>query len=115
MSSLLPTTSTTIRLFPTVTSTSSSKASVQTHRGVSDVRITIEHMIAEGNWVAAHYTLRGIHSGELRGIPPTGKPVVLPGIVLSRILGSKIVEEWNLSDKLGLFQQLGALPARNQA
>jgi predicted ester cyclase len=39
----------------------------------------IERQIAEGDWVATHWSLRGTHGGELEGTPPTGKSVYVDG------------------------------------
>jgi steroid delta-isomerase-like uncharacterized protein len=73
-----------------------------------DLQLTIEDMIAEGDKVVVRYTLRGTQQGETQGIPPTGKRVTVPGIFICRCAGGKIVEEWDMWDELGLFQQLGA-------
>ena len=47
------------------------------------------------------------------GIPATGKPVNVHGMILSRFKAGKIIEEWEVLDQLALFQQIGiiALPA----
>jgi predicted ester cyclase len=60
--------------------------------------------------------VRGTHTGELLGIPPTGKKYVLPGVLISRIKNGKIVQDWEYRDDLGLLRQLGAvvLPSDNQ-
>ena len=42
-------------------------------RAFPDIRIRIDALIAEGDWVAVHGTVEGTHLGEWRGIPPTGK------------------------------------------
>jgi predicted ester cyclase len=52
----------------------------------------------------------GTHTGELLGIPPTGKPVDVTGIWIDRVQGGKIVEEWGVSDQLGMLQQVGVVP-----
>lgn len=52
-------------------------------------------------------TLVGTHTGDLMGIPATGKPLTVHGMVLSRLEHGKIVEEWEILDMLGTFQQLG--------
>jgi predicted ester cyclase len=70
--------------------------------------LIIEDMIAEGDKVVVRYTFRGTQQGETQGIPPTGKRVTVPGIFICRCAGGKIVEEWDMWDELGLFQQLGA-------
>jgi predicted ester cyclase len=74
---------------------------------------TIEDLIAEGDKVVARIIGYGTHTGELLGIPPTGKQVQTEGIAIWRIRNGKIVEHWNQVDKLGLLQQLGAVPIHN--
>ena len=75
-----------------------------------DQHFTIEEMIGEGETVVTRFTARGTHRGELMGIPPTGKQVTFPGILISRITNGKIVEEWEVSDKLDMLQQQGVVP-----
>jgi predicted ester cyclase len=50
-------------------------------------------------------------SGELMGIPPTGKQVKVSGITIDRLEGGKIVEEWGSFDQLGMLQQIGVIPS----
>jgi len=75
-----------------------------------DIHTTIEDMIAEGNKVVWRYTVRGTHRGEFMGIAPTGKSITLTGILISRFVGEKVVEDWNNYDALGMMQQLGVIP-----
>lgn len=77
----------------------------------SDVRITIDHVIAEGDMAAARLTIHAKHTGEFWGIAPTGKEIKLTGIHMYRIEDGKIAEAWSEEDLLGLLQQLGAVPA----
>ena len=48
------------------------------------------------------------------GVPPTGKPVTITGIVISRVAAGKIAEEWEVLDLLGVLQQIGAIPTPDQ-
>src|SRR5689334_14996368 len=54
-----------------------------------DYACTIEAQIAEGETVVTRWTVRGTHHGPLMGIPPTGKRVTLPGIVIDRIVDGR--------------------------
>jgi steroid delta-isomerase-like uncharacterized protein len=74
-----------------------------------DLNVTVEDEIAEGDKVVTRWTIRGTHQGDLEGIAPTGKQIVLQGITIHRIEGDKIVEEWERYDNLGLMQQLGVV------
>jgi predicted ester cyclase len=75
----------------------------------------IEDQIAEGDKVVTRVRGRATFSGEILGIPPTGKAVQITGISIHRIAGGKLVEHWANLDMLGFLQQLGALPAPDAA
>jgi predicted ester cyclase len=79
--------------------------------GLPDLHFTIEDQAAEGDIVVTRFHANGTHTGNLMGIPPTGKQVQFAGIVYDRIVDGKIAERWEVSDFFGLLQQLGAIPA----
>ena len=72
--------------------------------------ITVKDQIAEGDAVATRWEGRGRHTGELMGVPPTGKEVVVEGLNFTRLQDGKIIEEWSNWDTLGMLQQIGAVP-----
>ncbi len=80
-----------------------------------DVHITIEDLIAEGDKVVNRFTFTGTQTGDLLGIPPTGKRVTVTAIVISHFVAGKIVESCINSDRLGMLQQLGVIPTPGQA
>ena len=78
--------------------------------GFPDLQVTIEDdLIAEGDRVVARLTLMGTHTGPFAGRPGSGHLVCWSSIRIYRIDG-KVVESWAMQDRLGLLQQLGALP-----
>ena len=77
---------------------------------IADLRITIDQQFTEGDHVATRYTIRGTHTGDLMGAPPTGRDVEFTGITISRCRDGRIAEEWELVDTVGLLRQVGALP-----
>jgi steroid delta-isomerase-like uncharacterized protein len=76
---------------------------------------SIEDMIVEGDKVVTRITYRGTHTGDLMGIPPTGKQVATSAMTIDQIANGKIVETWRLFDQMGMMQQLGVIPAPEQA
>lgn len=85
---------------------------VERYRGAfPDMRMRIDHVAAEGDWVAAHWTATGTHTGELMGIAPTGKQVTVSGMEFNRIADGKLAEAHGLFDALGLLRQVEAIPA----
>jgi steroid delta-isomerase-like uncharacterized protein len=79
-------------------------------RAFPDFRATVLDQIAEGDKVVTRKVFHGTHEGELMGVPPTGREVEVHVIVIVRLADGRIVEHWNIVDRLGLLQQLGALP-----
>jgi serine phosphatase RsbU (regulator of sigma subunit) len=67
------------------------------HYAYSDVRYVIEdQMAAEDDRVVSHVRVRRTHDrGEFAGFAPTGKEYFVEGIVIHRIEGGKIAEEWS--------------------
>ena len=74
-----------------------------------DGKHTIDDMIVEGDKVVTRITYRGAHTGDLMGIPPTGKHVTTSAMTIDQIAGGKIVETWRLFDQMGMMQQLGVM------
>jgi predicted ester cyclase len=51
------------------------------HAHLSDIRSTIEHLIAEGDMVVVRYTFAFTHSSPFLGVATTGKRVTTTGTV----------------------------------
>ena len=72
---------------------------------VTGLRVSVDHVIAEGDKVAAHVSVRGKHTGELMGIPPSGKEVVMRISDIVRFENGKAVERWGVEDMSGFVSQ----------
>lgn len=80
-----------------------------------DLRYTIVSMVAEGDTVAVLYTWQGTHLGSLGGVTATGRPVSATGAIVCRLVDGKIVEQWDIDDRLDVMQQLGLIPQPGDA
>jgi predicted SnoaL-like aldol condensation-catalyzing enzyme len=84
-------------------------------KAVPDVKPEIHHVIAEGNLVMLHYTLRGSHQGHVRHrhvdghIKPTGRQQAASGISLFRVKDGKIVEHWKYDNLVDTMIEAGIL------
>lgn len=74
--------------------------------GLSDIRMTIEDLLRDGDKTVARVSLRAVHSGDGLGVPATGRPIVSTGIVITRWKDGRIIEAWNEFDAAGLMRQL---------
>lgn len=72
----------------------------------SEIRVTVDGLVTEGDLVAARWTARGRNTGDLLGLPPTGREAVTTGIDFLHIVGGKITEGWVSWDTLSLIEQL---------
>src|SRR6476469_11077638 len=62
--------------------------------------------VAEDDLVVSQIFGRGVHAGELLGIPATNKAVETEGIAIHRIRDGKIVEYWSVTDIARVLQQV---------
>lgn len=80
-----------------------------------DLKIAVEHMVADEDNVAIAYTMTGTQEGPFQGIPATGKKVKARGMQIAKFNSdAKITERWGSSDEMGIMQQIGAItPAKH--
>jgi predicted ester cyclase len=84
------------------------KAAITHLRGVfTDLTVTIEDIVVAGDRVAVRTVTRGVHTGELLGVPGTGRPVEFRAADFHRLAGGRIATTWHLEDYFGLAAQLG--------
>jgi len=75
-----------------------------------DLKITINHIVAENDIVTAHITLIGKNTGSLMGKLPSNKNINIEGFDMCRMKDRKITEHWGIWDSLALMTQLGYIP-----
>jgi len=78
-------------------------------RGFPDLHRNIEDIAAEGDKVWIRATITGTHTGEYRGLAPTGKKIIITAVPIYRIVEGKIIEGWSVADFLDLYKQLGVI------
>jgi steroid delta-isomerase-like uncharacterized protein len=88
------------------------QGSAHSRQALPDLKLTLEDVVAEGDKVVVRVTARGTHRESYLGEAPSGKSVTLCGVVIHRLSGSMIVEDWECFDVVSLLQQLGVLPQK---
>jgi steroid delta-isomerase-like uncharacterized protein len=73
----------------------------------SDAKITITNRIAHGNQVTAEWVATGVHTGDLPGLPASGRFFSLRGVTVVIRENEKIVRESLYYDVSELHRQLG--------
>lgn len=81
--------------------------------GFPDLRVSIEHILAENNFVLVFLNFTGTHRALYEGLPATNKSVKIRSADLYRTENDKIVEHWDVVDRLDLLKQTGAITFNN--
>jgi predicted ester cyclase len=77
----------------------------------SDIEMTVEAIVADGDLVVARVRTTGTNDGNLNGmIPPTGKTFDATQSHWFRVENGKLVEHWATRDDLTSMLQLGIIP-----
>jgi predicted ester cyclase len=80
------------------------------HQTWLDIQITVEHVVAEDNWVMGRSVATATHSKVVLGVPPTNKQIVTAFWDLHKFdENGLIVETWNLMDSIAIMQQIGLM------
>jgi len=74
-----------------------------------DLHVTIEDIIAEGDKVCVRLKETATHTGEYRGLAPTGNKLSYTVAAIWRIVEDKIAEGWIVYDQMDFLKQLGAI------
>ena len=83
------------------------------HQATQDFRMQVEHIVAEGDWVAVHWQATSRRHRplekhrQLKGVAPSGAERTAAGVTLFHLEGGKIVESWNYDNALELARQAG--------
>jgi serine phosphatase RsbU (regulator of sigma subunit)/predicted ester cyclase len=82
------------------------RAFTEYHAAYSDTRYVIEKQVAEGDEVVTSFAVSSTHDrGEWMGLVPTGKEFKALLILIHRIVGGKIAEEWSQGSGLAELTQ----------
>ena len=75
----------------------------------AELTVTIDRQVAEADWVASQLTMRGVHAGELIGIPPTGHVIEVKGVNVDKVVDGRIIEHDGAANLLWPLLKLGAV------
>ena len=79
-----------------------------------DLHVTVDDLLTDGDRFASRTTVTGTHTGDLMGMPATGKRISVEAVDIGRIENGQAKERWGGLDMYSLLTQLGAIPAPQQ-
>lgn len=75
----------------------------------SELQITVEDLVLDGDKLAVRNTVRAVHSGSFFGIPATGRWIEFSDHPHYRLRDGKVAEYWDVADMLTMFVQIGVI------
>ncbi len=75
-----------------------------------DMKMEVQEIIAEGDFVCARIYFSGTQKGEFMGMPSTGKSFKTDGYDFVRLVNGKVAERWGISNDMSMMMQLGMMP-----
>ena len=76
----------------------------------TDMRLTSENIVVEGNQAAVFWTASGMHSGILWKIPPSFKRFSVEGVWLLEIKDDRIFHGTSIWDLSGFLRRIRLIP-----
>ena len=74
---------------------------------LTDLETVTRVLVSEGDRVVAHTAFYATHSGELLGVPATGRRIEFHSIEMWRVQDGKLIEHWGgLREAVRLHEQL---------
>ena len=72
-----------------------------------DINITVEDVLTDRDKMSCRCTVRGTHTGDGLGFPPTNQAVEFTGGGLCTVVDGKFKEVWNEFDFMKMNTQMG--------
>ncbi|MGB3439132.1 MAG: ester cyclase [Actinophytocola sp.] len=97
--------------FPDLRGPAAAKAALELYRSTfPDLLVEIEEQFADGDRVITRWFFGGTQTGDLPGVPATGRAFRVPGITIDRHADGRLAESWSAWDAMTMYQQIGAVP-----
>ena len=77
--------------------------------GLPGIEYSLLTSVADGKTVAVRYGVEGVHSGEFRGLAPTGNTITWIHSAFAHVECGKITEMWAEVNQLDRLRQFGTL------
>lgn len=78
------------------------------HTAFADLHLPVWAMVAEGDRVAVHNSIKGIHRADYGGLKAKGNPVNVQAFQMYRVEKGQLAEHWEVADLATLVQQMQA-------
>jgi steroid delta-isomerase-like uncharacterized protein len=77
-------------------------------QAISQSRIDVHAVVEEGDTLAVRATMSGVHTGEMAGVPATGRTIHQPVMTFIRMRDEQFAERWSIADFPAVMAQISA-------
>lgn len=77
------------------------------YKGSTDLRHELVHVIADGEYAAAHFKGMGTHDGDMLGVPATGRRFDVDIYAMVKFRGDRMCEVKQMANTPAMWKQLG--------
>jgi predicted ester cyclase len=74
-----------------------------------DLTVDVRDIVVGHDRAAVRFRETGTHRGQFGDLAPTGITASWDGVAIYRAENELLVEEWSVSDRLGMLEKLGAI------
>jgi predicted ester cyclase len=76
-----------------------------------DLHVSIDDLLIDGDRFASRTTVGGTHTGDLMGMPATGRHISVEAVDIGRIENGQAKDRWGGLNMYSMLTQLGVIPA----
>lgn len=73
---------------------------------LGNLQLAVDDLLTDEDRVVLRWTITGVHHGELLGLAPTQRPVMVRGMTFARLAQGRLIESWTNWDRFGVIRQL---------
>lgn len=77
--------------------------------GIPDFKLEVKSLFVSGDWAACEWVMTGTQTGDLPGLPATGKSFSVRGSTIVQLKGGKILRNSDYWDMATFLSQLGVM------
>ena len=76
-----------------------------------DLHVSVDDLLIDGDRFASRTTVTGTHTGDLMGMPATGRHISVEAVDLGHIENGQAKDRWGGLNMYSMLTQLGVIPA----
>jgi predicted ester cyclase len=73
----------------------------------SNLKMEFPHIVVDGDTASVRFISTAVNTGKFMGAPANNKHLEINGIFIRKVKDSKVMQEWQTTDLLGVMKQIG--------